>query len=630
MDREYSGKNIKVLEGLEAVRTRPGMYIGDTGEEGLHHMIWEILDNSVDEVLAGYGNKITIEINKDDSITVTDEGRGIPVDIHPTEGISSATVVLTVLHAGGKFDSQTYKTSGGLHGVGASVVNALSSYLNLIICREGKKYQQEFERGKPLYDLKEIGKCKQTGTSITFKPDETIFKETTTFKEELIIDRIKALTYLNKGLKIILINHKTNETKEFYSENGLIDFIREEVPQNNQLIEPIFIKGEEGDIQLECVFVYEKGFNKKILSFVNNVVTPEGGTHETGVMNAFIRSFTDALKNNSKTKGLTAEDIKEGLHSIISIRIPNPEFRGQTKGKLNNPEARTVSYQIVKKYMENWIEENPKNFEKLVKKFITAKKAREAAKRSREIVQKADNSIGTMPGKLADCRTKDRSKAELFLVEGDSAGGSAKQGRDRETQAILPLKGKILNVLKATYQKALANEEIKALITALGVGIGKNYDYNKLRYNKIIIMSDADVDGGHIAFLNLLFFHTYFPELIEKGHIYVAVPPLYRAKKGKTSFYIKDDKEKQEKFPTKASEKGWTISRFKGLGEMNPEQLWETTMNPKTRTLIQVKYDKNGNIDADQLFNLLGGDLGAKGFRKWFLMTFANYVEADI
>jgi len=631
----YTGSNIQVLQGLEAVRKRPGMYIGDTGEEGLHHMIWEVVDNSVDEALAGYGKEILLTLHKDNSFSVQDFGRGIPVDIHPTEGIPAATVVLTVLHAGGKFDSDSYKTSGGLHGVGASVVNALSSKLVLDICRDGKSYHQEFSQGIPTTALEETGKsCRKTGTKIWFKPDPEIFKETLEFQEEKIIERIKSIVYLNKGLKVVFKNEIKETTTEFISENGLIDYLNELVPSNNQIISPVEVEGNEEGVDLDFAFVYERGFSKNIISYTNNVITPEGGTHEIGTMNAFTRAFIEKMKEkNIKDSGkIGADDIREGLTAIISIRISEPEFRGQTKGKLNNPEARTATYKIVKAFMETWIEENPKLFKELVKKFQTARKAREAAKRSRELIQKDANSgIGTLPGKLADCQTKDRSIAELFVVEGDSAGGSAKQGRDRVYQAILPLKGKILNVEKSTQTKILGNDEIKALITAIGTGFGKDYDYSKLRYNKIIIMSDADVDGGHIQFLNLLFLNKYYPELIEKGHVYVAVPPLYRAKKNsgkQESFYLKDEKERKKRFPTPESEEGWTISRFKGLGEMDPEQLWETTMDPETRTVIQVQYDDSFSITANEIFELLGGD--NISFRKWFLMKYASRADLDI
>jgi len=631
---EYTGENIKVLEGLEAVRTRPGMYIGDTGEEGLHHMIWEIVDNSVDEALAGHGKEIILTLHKDHSFSVQDFGRGIPVDIHPTEGISTATVILTILHAGGKFDSESYKTSGGLHGVGASVVNALSEKLTVDICRNGKLYHQDFSRGTPLAELQETTQnCRKTGTKIWFKPDPLIFKETLEFQEEPIINRIKSIVFLNKGLKVFFINEISGDKKEFYSENGLIDYINELVPSNNQIIQPVEIHGSEEGVELDFAFVYETGFSKHILSYTNNVITPEGGTHEIGTMNAFTRAFIEKMKEKSikDSSKISSEDIKEGMTGIISIRISEPEFRGQTKGKLNNPEARTATYKIVKDFMEKWIEENPKIFKNLVKKFQTARKARDAAKRSRELIQKeAGNSIGTLPGKLADCQTKDRSITELFLVEGDSAGGSSKSGRDRVYQAILPLKGKILNTEKSTLAHVLANDEIKALISAIGTGFGKDYDYSKLRYNKVIIMADADVDGGHIQFLNLLFLNKFYPELIEKGHVYVAVPPLYRAKKtnGKESFYLKDEKERKRKFPTPESEEGWTISRFKGLGEMDPEQLWETTMNPDTRTLIKVEYDPSFDLSANDIFQLLGGD-NVK-FRRWFLMKYASRADLDI
>lgn len=633
-EQSYTGKNIKVLQGLEAVRKRPGMYIGDTGEDGLHHLIWEVADNSVDEALAGYGKEIRISLHKDNSITIQDFGRGIPTDIHPTEGISSATVIMTVLHAGGKFDSDTYKTSGGLHGVGASVMNALSEKVKMTICRNGTTYYQEFERGVPLDNLIDLEKkSKQTGTTIWFKPDSEIFKETLEFKPEKIIKRIKSIVYLNKGLKVLFINEITETTTEFYSENGLLDYIDELVPKNFQTIEPIEISGSADGITLDFAFVYEQGFSKNLISYANNVITSEGGTHEVGCTQALTRSITEKMtEKNIKDFGkITPDDIREGLVGIISVLVTEPEFRGQTKGKLNNSEARTGSYKLVKEFMDTWIEENPKIFQNLISKFQTARKAREAAKRSRELIQKeASSSFGTLPGKLADCQTRDRGIAELYIVEGDSAGGSSKQGRDRVFQAILPLKGKILNTEKATIDKVLKSEEVTNFITALGCGFGKEYVYENLRYGKIIIMADADIDGGHIQFLNLLFLNKFYPDLIKRGHVYVAVPPLFRAKRtnGKENLYLKDLKERQKKFPTPEKEEGWIISRFKGLGEMNPEELWETTMNPETRTLIQVQYDETLNLTAENIFDLLGGS--NVSFRKWFLMKYTKNADLDI
>jgi len=641
---EYSGKNIKILHGLDAVRKRPGMYIGDTGEEGLHHMIWEIFDNSLDEHSAGFGKEIIFTLHKDNSFSIQDYGRGIPIDIHPTEKIPTATVVLTVLHAGGKFDNDTYKTSGGLHGVGASVVNALSIQLKLTVCRGGRLYQQDFSKGTPTTDLVEYDKCEQSGTKITFKPDPEIFKETTVFKEELIIQRIKNITYLNKNLKIIFINEIEDKKSEFLSKNGLIDFLKES--NNKLLIDPVEIDSSEDSVELDFAFSYSN--QTKIQSYTNNVETPEGGTHEHGSINAFTRSFIDKMKER-KVKDylkITSEDIKEDLVAVISVKVSDPDFKGQTKGKLNNPEVRSATYKIVKNNMERWLEENPKQFEILVNKFQTSRKAREAAKRSRDSVLKKDkDSIGVLPTKLADCQTKDRMSAELYLVEGSSAGGSAKQARDRKTQAILPLKGKILNVYKAKLDKVYKHEEVGSIITALGCGVGKNIDLTKLRYGKIIIMADADVDGGHIIFLIILAFYKLWKPLIEAGHLYVSVPPLYRISKGGESHYFNNDQDlndflhsiykgKKRKPTDEDLLNTWNKTRFKGLGEMNPNQLKETSMDPFSRKLVQLKTTSVENFfgsseeDIENVLEVLGGK--DTSFRRWFLMKFTSYISKNI
>jgi len=644
-EQNYTGENIKVLHGLEAVRKRPGMYIGDTGIDGLHHLVYEIFDNSLDEVLAGHGSKIEIELHKDNSISIKDYGRGIPVDMHPTEKMPTATVVMTTLHAGGKFDSDTYKTSGGLHGVGASVVNALSEKLILEVCRDGKLYKQEFSKGNILTDLNLIGDCDQSGTKINFKPDPEIFKETLEYKEEIIIERMKSMVYLNKGLEIVFYNHITEQKHVFISKNGLIDYIKE--LSDKLIISPVEINGKEEEVELDMAFSYSK--DKTIIkSYSNNVLTPEGGTHEFGSINALTRAFSEKMKER-KVKDyakITAEDIKEGLVCIISIRIIDPELKGQTKGKLNNPEARTATYKIVKSFMERWLEEHPKEFKKLVDKFQMTRKAREAAKRSREAVLRKDkNSVGVLPTKLADCQTKDRMSAELFLVEGSSAGGSAKQARDRKTQAILPLKGKVLNVYKSTLEKAYKHEEIGSLITALGCGVGKNIDLSKLRYGKIIIMADADVDGGHIIFLLILTFYKLFKPLIEAGHIYVSVPPLYRISKAGESHYFNNDQDLEEflKANYKGKKRGltaedligsWNKTRFKGLGEMNPSQLKETSMDPETRKLVQLTTNSIENFfgsseeDIERVLEVLGGK--DTSFRRWFLMKFTKEISQEI
>ena len=645
MSEDYGSSNIKILRGLEAVRKRPGMYIGDTGEAGLHHLVYEVLDNSIDEVMAGYGSEIIIGINKDNSISITDFGRGIPVDIHPEEGISAATVVLTVLHAGGKFDSDTYKTSGGLHGVGASVVNALSENLTLYICREGALYYQEFSEGVPKADLVKLDrKCTKSGTKITFKPDPTIFKETVTFKKEILLERIKSIIYLNKGLKITLVDEFNGTKEEYVSENGLVDYIQDITTEC--IIDTIEINGEEDSVKLDLALNYSKGYNTKIISYSNNVITHEGGTHEIGALTALTRAFVEKMrdKNIKDYTKITAEDMKEGLSIIVAVRVIDPELKGQTKGKLNNPEVRTAVYKLVKTYMEKWTEENPKEFMKLVKKFQTACKAREAAKRSRDHIQKDSTTIGLLPSKLAECRTKDRMSAELFLVEGDSAGGSAKQARARMNQAVMPLQGKILNVFKNALEKVYKHEEVGALITALGCGVGKNVDISKVRYGKIIIMADADVDGGHIVFLLILAFYKLWRPLIEGGFVYVSVPPLYRIAKGGESHYFNSEKEMNDflksiykgKKPRGISDSdfedlilnGWNKTRFKGLGEMNPDQLKETSMNEETRKLVQLKSTGLDNFfgskekDIDMVLEVLGGK--NVEFRRWFLMKFVG------
>lgn len=641
-NKEYSGKNIKVLHGLEAVRKRPGMYIGDTGVEGLHHMIWEVFDNSLDEAIAGFGDIIEIELYEDNSISVKDNGRGIPVDIHPSEKIPTATVVLTVLHAGGKFDDATYKTSGGLHGVGASVVNALSEKLVMEICRDSKKFRQEFCMGVPVSDLENIGTCDNSGTKIWFKPDKEIFKETLVFDSEIIKEKLKSISFLNKGLKIIFKDHIQKKENIFVCENGLSDFV--DSITEEKLIPSVLYGREEENITLNFAFSYEKVKSGKIISYANNVLTHEGGTHEVGVINGFVRAIQDKIKqrNIKDASKISSEDIKEGLVFIISVLISNPEFKGQTKGKLNNPEVRPVTYKITKSYMDRWLEENPKEFNLIVKKIQTSRKAREAAKRSKEnILKKENNSIGVLPTKLADCRTRKRELAELFLVEGSSAGGSAKQARDREFQAILPLKGKILNVYKAKLSDTYKHEEVGSIITALGCGVGNDINTKKLRYGKIIIMTDADIDGGHIMFLLILMFYKLFKPLIENGNIYISVPPLYRISKSGESYYFNSDKDleeflrknykgKKKRISTEELLIGWNKTRFKGLGEMNPDQLKETSMVDKTRKIVKLTTDSIHNFfgssdeDISKVLEVLGGK--NVDFRRWFLMNFTETI----
>lgn len=636
--QEYNGSNIKVLEGLEGVRKRPGMYIGNTGEEGLHHLIWEILDNSIDETSAGFGNTIKVTKGYDNSITIEDFGRGIPVDINEKLGISTVEVVFTVLHAGGKFDQNTYKTSGGLHGVGASVTNALSQWLSVEVCRNGNRYKQEYSYGKPNYPIKVVNKGEpKTGTKVTFYPDIQIFKNGIIFDNEKIKERLNELAFLNKGLEIIFISEEINEEivsethTHFKYENGLIDFVENE--SQNNVLKPLLFSGSEFETEIEVAFTYKKdSYDSVVKSFVNNIRTKEGGSHEQGTLAAIFTAITQSMKDKGFKKYdlIKQEDIKEGLVCVISAKVIDPEFEGQTKGKLNNSNARKASYKTVKDKLTIWLEENPKEFKELSEKILLAQRARDAAKKSRETVRKTelDKGTGVLPSKLADCQSRNPEECELFLTEGESASGSAKQGRDRRTQAILPLKGKVLNVNRVKIADILKNQEINTLITALGTGYDKNFDLSKLRYGKVIIMTDADVDGEHIAFLLILAFFKLFKPLIEAGHLYVAVPPLYRAKKGNKSVYLATE-EDLEKLLKKSS--GWTVTRFKGLGEMNPDQLAETTMSRDTRRIVQITLPKNEDLNelsTYEILELLGGD--DSKFRKWFLMKYTSEASVDI
>ncbi len=710
---KYTAKDIEILEGLEAVRARPGMYIGDTGLNGLHHMVYEVVDNSIDEAMAGFCSKIEITIKKDGSVIVKDNGRGIPVDIHPTENRPAATVVLTVLHSGGKFNKNIYKVSGGLHGVGISVVNALSSKLTLTIYRDGKIYRQLFSKGKPLDELEIIGETKERGTTIQFTPDSSIF-ETTDFNYQTLRDRFRELAYLNPNITIKFQDERSGKKEKFKFEGGLVQFVQA-LNSSDEVVKPIYISGKLKNMEADIAFLYNKGYSETLLSFVNNIRTPNGGTHEVGFRTGLSKVISTYNKKNGNSKdkktNITIEDIKEGLVAVVAVKVAEPQFEGQTKGKLGNSYVKSEIYKFVTETLSKYFEENPIQAKAIVQKALLAAKGREAAKRARELTRRKDIlSVGTLPGKLADCQTRNREISELFLVEGDSAGGSAKQGRDREYQAILPLKGKILNVEKSTIDKVLKSEEISNIVTALGCGIGDEFDISKLRYNKIIIMTDADVDGSHIQTLLLTFFFRFLRQIVKDGHLYIAQPPLYRFKKGKKEIYFKDDRElnsyliesgigevenrkekidfyklvdrylqilkeiewkyggssiealhnsiqklqplpngylfdEAEKVYTQITQhpqfsgdtdilqslksiqekgqKGAYIQRYKGLGEMNPEQLWTTTMNPEFRKLLRVEIEDCER--AEKSFQLFMGDEVEP--RKNFIQDNAKNVE---
>ena len=644
----YGAKNITVLEGLEAVRVRPAMYIGDVNERGLHHLVSEVVDNSIDEAMAGYCTKIDVVIHEDNSISVEDNGRGIPVDMHEKEKKSALEVVMTVLHAGGKFDKGTYKVSGGLHGVGVSCVNALSDHLTAEVYRDGKIYRQEYEKGIPLYSVKVVGETEKRGTLITFHPDATIFT-VTEYKYDVLESRIRELAYLNKGIEISIEDRRPDENgnvrkNRFYSENGLKDFINYLDQSREKLMpEPICIEGEKQGIPIEIALQYNTGYNDNLHSYVNNINTHEGGTHLAG----FRRGLTRTLKAYADKSGMiekaekqkkmkieiTGDDFREGLTAIISVKVAEPQFEGQTKTKLGNSEVMGAVDMIVGELLNNYLEEHPREAKSIVDKVILAATARQAARKAREMVQRQTVfSSGGLPGKLADCQDGDPSICELYLVEGDSAGGSAKQGRDRKFQAILPLRGKILNVEKAMQHRAFESEEIKNIYTALGVTIGtvddsKALNLDKLRYHKVIIMTDADVDGSHIATLILTFFFRYMPELIENGYVYIATPPLYLVEKGKRRNYCWTEEERTALVQEMGggNENSLHIQRYKGLGEMNAEQLWETTMNPETRILRQVHIENA--VEADRIFSMLMGDDVPP--RRQFIEENATYANID-
>ena len=636
----YSADNITVLEGLEAVRMRPAMYIGDVNTRGLHHLVYEVVDNSIDEALAGYCTKINVSILEDNSIRVEDNGRGIPVDMHEKEGRSALEVVMTVLHAGGKFDKGSYKVSGGLHGVGVSCVNALSSLMKVSVFRDGKEYEQEYSQGIPTYSVREVGDSSKTGTTTHFKPDGSIFT-ILEYNYETLCTRLRELAFLNKGLELSITDYRVkNEdgsylTERFYSEHGLKDFIEYLDGNREKLMpEPIYIEGQKQDIPIEVAMQYNTTFSENIHSYVNNINTHEGGTHLSG----FRRGLTRTLKSYADKSGMleklkfeiTGDDFREGLTAVISVKVQEPQFEGQTKTKLGNNEVMGAVDQIVSELLTNYLEENPKEAKQIVNKVILAATARHAARKARELVQRQTVlGVAGLPGKLADCSDTDPVKCELYLVEGDSAGGTAKQGRNREYQAILPLRGKILNVEKAMPHRVLDSDEIKNIYTALGVSIGtaedsKALNMDKLRYHKVVIMTDADVDGSHIATLILTFFFRYMRELIENGYVYIATPPLYLVKKGKQERYCWTEEERQsaqEEF----GESGVSVQRYKGLGEMSETQLWETTMNPETRTFRQV--DIENATEADRVFSMLMGDEVPP--RREFIEKNATYANID-
>ena len=638
----YTAKNINILKGLEAVRKRPAMYIGDIGSRGLHHLVNEVVDNSIDEALGGYNDRIDVTINKDGSVSVYDEGRGIPVDIHPEEKKSALEIVMTVLHAGGKFDKDSYKVSGGLHGVGVSVVNALSEWLKVEVRRDGKIYYHEYKLGVPQGSIKEIGKVKKgvSGTTVTFKPDGTIFNSTK-FNFETLAQRMRELAYLNKSVTINIKDEIEDESESYHFEGGLVQFVEYLDESRQPIHKPVYIEGEKFSIPVEIAFEYSNAYSDNIHTYVNNINTHEGGTHLVGFKTALTRSLNTYAQKNKLVKenskiSLTGDDFREGLTAVISVKVMEPQFEGQTKTKLGNSEVKSAVESLVGEKLSEYLEENPSVGKKIIEKCLRAAEAREAARKARDLMRRK-NALDSMhlPGKLADCSINDPEHCEIYIVEGDSAGGSAKQGRDRRFQAILPIRGKILNVEKAKINKILENNEIKAMIAAFGAGIGEEFMNEKLRYGKIIIMTDADVDGSHIRTLLLTFLYRHMKDLIASGHVYIAQPPLYKVKKGKQEQYAFDDKELEDILKRMKKEsgvqdvdevKGLAISRYKGLGEMNPDQLWDTTMNPETRTILQVNLESAAA--ADKIFDTLMGD--AVEPRREFIEKHAKYANLDI
>jgi DNA gyrase subunit B len=632
LSENYNADQIQVLEGLEAVRKRPGMYIGSTGPNGLHHLVYEIVDNSVDEAMAGYCDQVEITLHEDDSVTVLDNGRGIPVDTHSKTDKSALEVVLTMLHAGGKFGGEGYKVSGGLHGVGASVVNALSEWFDVEIYRDGKIYRQRYQRGKPVTEMDSGGKIDHTGTKITFKPDTEIFREGIEFDYDTLLYRMRELAFLNRGLNISLKDLRSGKEKNLAYDGGIRDFVRY-LNKNREALHPdvLYIEGEKEEVQVEAAFQYHDGYTENLFSFANNIHTTEGGTHEVGFKTALTRVVNDYGKKMNFIKenmpNLQGEDIREGITAVLSVKVKDPQFEGQTKTKLGNSEVRGIVDSIISDGLATFLEENPSVGRKIVDKALMASRAREAAKKARELTRrKSALESMALPGKLTDCSSKDPSECELYIVEGDSAGGSAKGGRNPKIQAILPLRGKILNVEKARLDKILGNEEIKALITAIGCGVSSDFDVDKARYHKIVIMTDADVDGAHIRTLLLTFFYRYMPKLIENHYVYIAQPPLFKVKlkRGKKDDHYFFSKKDMDQFidglETNSYDKP---QRYKGLGEMNPDQLWETTMNPENRTILQV--DIQDALEANEIFTILMGDKVEP--RKEFIMSHAREVQ---
>ena len=623
---EYSAQNIRVLDGLEAVRLRPGMYIGDTGKDGLHHLVYEIVYNSIDEAMAGYCNLIQVIINADNSVTVIDNGRGIPVDIHPEKGVSALELVMSTLHAGGKFGDGAYSVSSGLHGVGASVVNALSKWMRAEIKRDGKVWRQEYKLGVPQDSVKPVGKSEEIGTTVTFLPDDEIFGDIN-FDFDMLAERLRELAFLNKGVEISLRDERTDSELTYYFEGGIASLIRR-INKNRQVLDkPIYISGSVNSTAVEVAIQYNDGYSENVIAFANCVNTKEGGTHLTGFRAALTRVLNDYARKNKFLKesdpNLSGDDVRDGLTAVISVRVSSPQFEGQTKAKLGNPEVKGQAESIIGDGLNEYLEKHPEEGKSIIDKCLLAAKARDAARKARDLIlKKTGLELGTLPGKLADCSSNNPRDCELFLVEGDSAGGSAKQGRDRNFQAILPLRGKILNVEKAPKDKIFDHEEIRALITALGTGIGEAYDYSKLRYHQIIIMTDADVDGAHIRTLLLTFFYRNMTDLIQSGHLFIAQPPLYRLSAGKQQYWVYSDAEKDSRLNGMKSSKV-DVQRYKGLGEMSPVQLWETTMNPATRSLLKVQIEDA--MKADETFHMLMGNEVPP--RKSFIQAHARSVK---